>query len=82
MSEAQELKQQCLTMAAAELELLMNIIGDLTFIGYKISLCRLKGYSYGQCARNYRISKSRAQWHWENCREKGHDVHLKRMFNL
>lgn len=82
MSEAQELKQQCLTMAVAELEQLLIIIGDLGYVGYKISLCRIKGFSYGQCARNFRIKKSVVQYHWENCRKKGYDISLKKMFNL
>ena len=82
MSEAQQLKEQCLTMAVAELEQLMNIIGDLGFTGYKISLCRIKGLSYGQCARNFRVSKSLAQWYWESCQKKGYDIQLKKIFKL
>lgn len=82
MSEAQQIKEQCLTMAAAELELLLKIIGDLGYIGYKISLCKVKGYSYAQCGRKFRVSKSLAQWHWNSCRNKGYDLHLKRIFNL
>ncbi len=82
MSEAEQLKEQCLTMAATELELLFTIIGDLGFVGYKISLCKLKGYSYNQCRRKYGISRPQAQRHWKNCRKKGYDADLKRMFNL
>jgi hypothetical protein len=82
MSEAEQLKKECLTMAVAELELLMNIIGDLGFPGYRVSLCRLKGYSYGQCARNAKISKSLAQWYWETCQKRGYDVQLKQIFKL
>lgn len=82
MSEAEQLKEQCLTMAATELELLFTIIGDLGFVGYKISLCKLKGYSYNQCRRKHGISRPQAQRHWKNCRNKGYDIHLKRMFNL
>jgi hypothetical protein len=82
MSEAQQIKEQCITMAVAELELLMNIIGDLGYIGYKVSLCRLKGLSYGRCSRNFKIKKSLAQYYWESCQQKGYDLHLKRMFHL
>jgi hypothetical protein len=82
MSEAEQLKKQCLEMAATELELLMSIIGDLGFVGYKISLCKIKGYSYNQCRRKYGISRPQAQRHWKKCREKEYDIHLKRMFNL
>jgi hypothetical protein len=82
MSEAQQIKQQCLIMAAAEIEQLLKIIGDLGYPGYKISLCKLKGLSYNQCARKYNISKSLAQWHWDKCRDKGYDIQLKKIFNL
>lgn len=82
MSEAQQLKEQCLSMAVAELEQLMNIIGDLGYIGYKISLCRLKGSSYLQCAQKFNISKSLAQYYWNNCISKGYDQTLQKMFNI
>lgn len=82
MSEAQLIKEQCLRMAAAELEQLMNIIGDLGYVGYKISLCRIRGFSYLQCGSKFGISKALAQWHWRNCRKKGYDIKLKQIFNM
>lgn len=82
MSEAEQLKKQCLAMAATELELLMNIVGELGYEGYKISLCKIKGHSYNQCRRKYGISRSQSQRIWKKCRKNGYDIHLKRMFNL
>jgi hypothetical protein len=82
MSEAQLLKQQCLTMAAAELEQLLLIIGELGYVGYKISLCKIKGLSYTQCSRKFNISKSLAQFYWEKCQTKGYDIKLKNIFKL
>jgi hypothetical protein len=82
MSEAEQLKKECMAMAVAELEQLMNIIGDLGYRGYRVSICRLKGYSYGQCAQNLNISKSLAQWYWESCQKKGYDIVLKQIFKM
>jgi hypothetical protein len=80
MTEAEQLKILCLTQAAKDIERLLNIIGDLGYVGYKISLCKIKGYSHKQCARKFGISKSLAQWHWDNCRKKGYHIHLEKMF--
>lgn len=82
MSEAEQLKKECLTMAATELEQLMNIIGDLGYPGYRVSLCRIKGGSYNQCRLRLGISRSKAQRHWKSCRKKGYDADLKRIFRL
>jgi hypothetical protein len=82
MSEEQRIKEQCIQMAVTEMEQLLNIIGDLGYKGYKICMCRLKGYSYLQCAQKFGVKKSRAQYYWETCKNKGYDIHLKRMFKI
>jgi hypothetical protein len=82
MSEEQRIKEQCLQMAATEMEKLFTIIGDLGYPGYKIAMCRLKGYSYLQCAHKFGISKSLAQWYWNSCQKKGYDIDLKKIFNI
>ena len=82
MTEAQKLKIACISMAAAEIELLFKIVGDLGHLGYKVSLYRLYGASYNQCAQKFGISKSLAQFHWYKCIDKGYDSDLRRMFNL
>jgi hypothetical protein len=82
MSEAQELKQQCLTMAAEDFGLLMVIIGDLGYPGYRIAICKLKGASYNQCRISLGVSRGTVQRRWKKCKKKGYDLHLKRMFNF
>lgn len=82
MSEAEHIKEHCAKMAAAELELLLKIIGDLGYVGYKISLCKLKGSSYSQCKSKIGVSRAKVQRHWKTCRSMGYDIHLKRIFNL
>lgn len=75
-------KKHMMEMAVDELEELMRIIGDLGYIGYKISMCKLYGNSYQQCANKFKIPKSTAQWHWEKCTEKQYDIALKKIFRL
>lgn len=82
MSEAEQLKKECVAMAAAELQILMNIIGDLGYAGYRVSICRLKGGSYNQCRLRLGISRSKAQRHWKNCLKKGYHNDLKRIFKI
>lgn len=82
MSEAENIKEHCAKMAAAEVEVLFKIIGDLGYVGYKISMCKLKGSSYNQCKTKLGVSRALVQWHWKNCRRKGYDSHLKKIFNL
>lgn len=82
MSEAEQIKILCLTKAAKEMEELFNIIGDLGYVGYKISLCKIKGYSYQQCAIRFGITKRRAQKYYEKCNRNGYDTALKRIFKL
>lgn len=82
MSEAEQIKILCLTKAAKDMEELFNIIGDLGYVGYKISMCKMKGYSYQQCANKLGISKALAQYHYEKCKEKLYDTALKRIFKL
>jgi hypothetical protein len=76
------LKEQMMLMAVSDIELLFCIISDLSFEGYKISLCKLKGYSLQQCATKFGVSKSNAQYAWEKCQEKNYDVELKRLFMI
>jgi hypothetical protein len=82
MSEEQRIKEQCLQMAGAEIEMLFTIIGDLGYIGYKISMCKLKGLSYSQCGAKLGVSRGKVQRYWRNCRRRGYDAHLKKIFNL
>lgn len=81
-AETESLKKDVMNMAVSDLELLFKVIGDLTFTGYKISLCRLRGYSYQQCATKFGISKREAQKYYERCLNMGHDEFLKKTFNL
>lgn len=71
-----------MTMAASELQELLTIIGELGYLGYKISMCKLKGNSYQQCATRFGITKSAAQRYWEKCIENRYDISLKRIFAL
>jgi len=82
MSESEQIKRQVLGMAISEIEELLNIIGDLGYLGYKISLCKIKGNSYQQCANKFNIPKSTAQTYYEKCTEKAYDIALKRIFQL
>lgn len=82
MSEEQRIKEACLRTAQADMELLFTIIGELGYTGYKIAMCKIKGNSYLQCAQKLGISKSLAQYHWENCKQKGYDSNLKKIFNI
>lgn len=82
MSDGQQIKEHVLQMAAMDVEKLFSIIGDLGFIGYKISLCKLKGYSLKQCANKFHVSKSCAQRSYKKCIVNRYDIHLKRIFSL
>ena len=82
MSEEQRIKEQCLQMAAEELQMLFTIIGELGYVGYKISMCKLKGASYNQCKIGLGVSRGMVQRYWRNCRRKGYDTQLKKIFNL
>lgn len=82
MSETEQIKRKVIGMAATELEEFLNIIGDLTHTGYKISMCKLRGFSYQQCANKLGITKAAAQRYFEKCIEKGYDITLRRLFNI
>lgn len=69
-------------MAVHDVELLFGIIGDLSFIGYKVALSKLYGYSLQECANKYRITKRAAQYYCEKSVEKKYDIELRRMFNI
>ena len=75
-------KDEIMKMATAEVELLFNIIGDLGYIGYKISMCKLKGYSHQQCANKFGISKQTARRLYAKCVENRHDIALKKLFQI
>lgn len=75
-------KEDILQMAANEVELLFTIIGDLGYIGYKISMCKLHGNSYQQCATKFGISRSAARRYYEKCVEYRHDIALKQIFHF
>jgi hypothetical protein len=75
-------KEDIMKMAAGEVQLLLDIIGDLGYVGYKISMCKLYGNSYQQCANKFGIDKSAAQRHYEKCIEKQYDIALKKIFGL
>lgn len=82
MSTEQEIKQQVMCMAVGEIEILLNIISDLGYVGYKISMCKIKGFSYMQCAQKFGIPKSTAQSYWEKCTQKAYDIALRKLFNI
>jgi len=69
-------------MAVADVELLMQIIGELGFIGYKVSLCKLKGYSLQQCANKYGLTKEQARYSWKKCEDLEYDKALARLFGI
>lgn len=69
-------------MPTSELEELLNIIGHLGYTGYKISMCKLQGYSYQQCANKFRISKQTARRLYEKCVENRYDIALKKIFQI
>lgn len=82
MSSEQEIKQKVMSMAVSEMETLLNIIGDLGYCGYKISMCKLRGNSYQACANKFGIDKSTAQRYYEKCIEKQYDITLKELFQI
>lgn len=82
MSEAEQLKKQCMIMAVEQIEELLNIIGELGYIRYKIVLCKLKGNSLLQCAIKCRVTKRIAQKAWEKSTRNGYDIALKKIFQL
>lgn len=75
-------KEELLRMAASEMEELLNIIGELGYTGYKISMCKLQGNSYQQCANKFRISKQTARRLFAKCVDNRHDIALKKIFQL
>jgi len=81
-NETEKIKQQMIGMAVTDMEKLFEIIGELGFIGYKISMCKIKGYSYKQCALKYGVSKSAAQRFWQKCIDKRYDIALKNLFQI
>jgi hypothetical protein len=75
-------KEELMRMATTEVEELLNIIGDLGYTGYKISMCKLSGYSYQQCANKFRISKQTARRLYAKCVENRYDIALKKIFQI
>lgn len=69
-------------LAVEQIEELFTIIGDLTYPGYKISLCKIKGLSHQQCANRFGLTKDQVYYFWDKCRKKSYDEALKRIFNL
>lgn len=82
MSEDQQIKEKCISMAADDFSLLLTIIGELGYPGYRIAICKLRGASYNQCKISLGVSRQAVQRHWKKCREMGYDLHLKRIFNF
>lgn len=78
----EHIKQHMMRMAVEEVELLLSIIGDLGFDGYKICMCKLHGNSYQQCSNKFNIPKSSAQRYWEKCTQNEYDIALKKIFGL
>lgn len=75
-------KEHIAQMAVEQLEELFTVIGDLGHVGYKISLCKIKGFSHQQCANKFGIHKEHARKLWYKCVQNGHDITLKRIFNI
>lgn len=82
MSTEQEIKQHVMSMAVADIELLLNIIGDLSHLGYKACMCKLRGNSHQQCSNKLQIPKHQVQYYWEKCKEKSYDLALIKIFNI
>lgn len=78
----ENIKHHVMTMAVNDLDAFLNIVSDLGHIGYKVSLCKLRGFSYLQCANKMGIGKPTAQFYFEKCKKKGYDVQLKKFFNI
>jgi hypothetical protein len=75
-------KEHLARMAAEELEELLQIIGDISYVGYKISLCKIYGNSYMQCAIRFGIDRETARRLWAKCVEKQHDKALIKIFGI
>lgn len=75
-------KEHLAKMAAEELEELLQIIGDLSYTGYKISLCKIYGNSYMQCAIRYGVDRETARRFWRKCVENEHHIALKKIFGI
>lgn len=69
-------------LAVQELEELLSIIGDLSYPGYKIAMCKIRGFSYQQCANRMGLHKEHARKLWLKCVQNGHDITLKRIFHI
>lgn len=80
--DIKRVKELCITQASSDVEQLLKIIGDLGYVGYRISLCKLYGYSYKQCAIRYGVRRSHAQKYFEKCTRLGYSEDLKRIFRI
>lgn len=75
-------KEEIMKMATDDIETILNIIGDLGHVGYKIALCVLNGNSYQQCANKHRVSKQVVYSVIKKCNRKRYDISLKKIFQL
>jgi hypothetical protein len=82
MSEEQRIKEKCIEMAAEDFRLLLTIIGDLGYPGYRIAICKLRGASYTKCCISLGVSRAMVQRYWKKCKIRGYDSELRRMFNF
>lgn len=75
-------KEEILRMATKDVEMIFIIVGSLGYVGYKVSMCKLKNYSYSQCAIKFGITKELACYYWRKCKKEGFDKELIRIFSI
>jgi hypothetical protein len=75
-------KEEIMKMAVDDVENLLIIVGDLTHLGYRISLCRLRGSSINQCAQKFKTTPDTVRYYFKKCGELHHTLTLKRIFNI
>lgn len=87
-------KKESMKLAAEELKKIVEenetdvvseiviIISDLTWLGFRIARCTLRGSSYQQCANKLGVTKEKVRYYHEKCVELQHDITLKKLFIL
>jgi hypothetical protein len=73
-------KDQIMKMTAEDLGRVIEIIGELGTLGYRISLYRMQGNSLQQCAQKFSTTRETVRYYWGKCVEKEHDKTLTRIF--
>lgn len=69
-------------MKAEDLAAVLQIIGDLGILGYRVSLHRLSGNSWQQCAQKFGTTRKMVRYSYSKCVRLGHDKDLVRIFGI